>query len=163
MFRISPERNRKENDKGREIQGLSWVQFGTHLGYTYTVRDPEHRSHADLSDENDNDRQLGVSSYVSQNRFAQQPTRDSWNMNLEYNIALTVLGQHCNAYIFEDMQVIEEKYRDTDLGLVSIGNAKRSGRAIAHSEPQRILPLRWQEVLSWQLWKTKLRYGTKME
>ncbi len=56
-------------------------------------------------------------------------------MNLEYKIVLTVLGQRCNTYIFEDMQLIEEKYSDTDLALVNIGNEKRSGRAIAHSDP----------------------------
>jgi len=60
-------------------------------------------------------------------------------MNLEYNIALTVQGHRCNTYIFEDMQLIEEKYSDTDLALVNIGNEKRSGWAIAHSEPRRIL------------------------
>lgn len=39
------------------------------------------------------------------------------------------------------MQVAEEKYSDTDLALDNIGNEKLSGRAIAHSEPQRILQL----------------------
>lgn len=80
-------------------------------------------------------------------------------MNLEYKIVLTVLGQRCNTYIFEDMQLIEEKYSDTDLALVNIGNEKRSGRAIAHSGPQRILQRSscvGNKVFPWQPWKNEI-------